>query len=107
MARTQLSLSDAYAPNYDKDKYDSTAWTLNGKIGPYLKAVYTGSYLDRTIDQQADYSNYLTSGGGPYYACTASARAVWAANSRRTPATHRSAAGTTASTTRIRATKSA
>jgi iron complex outermembrane recepter protein len=60
----------AYAPNYDKDKYESTAWTLNGKIGPYLNAVYTGSYLDRTIHQQADYSNYLLSGGGQYYACT-------------------------------------
>jgi len=60
----------AYQPNYDKDKYESTAWTLNGKIGPYLNAVYTGSYLDRTINQQADYSNYLLSGGGQYYACT-------------------------------------
>ena len=60
----------AFEPNYDKDKYESTAWTLNGKIGPYLNAVYTGSYLDRTINQQADYSHYLLSGGGQYYACT-------------------------------------
>jgi iron complex outermembrane receptor protein len=65
--RNQIS---AYEPNYDKDKYESTAWTVNGKIGSYLNAVYTGSYLDRTIHQQADYSNYLTSGGGQYYACT-------------------------------------
>jgi iron complex outermembrane receptor protein len=60
----------AFQPNYSKDKYESTAWTLNGKIGPYLNAVYTGSYLDRTIHGQADYSNYLRSGGGQYYACT-------------------------------------
>ncbi|MGO9945317.1 MAG: TonB-dependent receptor [Steroidobacteraceae bacterium] len=60
----------AYQPNYNKDKYESTAWTLNGKIGPYLNAVYTGSYLDRSINGQADYSNYVLSGGGQYYACT-------------------------------------
>jgi iron complex outermembrane recepter protein len=60
----------AFSPAYDKDKYESTAWTVNGKIGDLLKVVYTGSYLDRKIDQQADYSNYLQSGGGGYYACS-------------------------------------
>jgi iron complex outermembrane receptor protein len=30
-----------------------------------LKVVYTGSYLDRHIQQQADYSNYLQSGRWP------------------------------------------
>ena len=60
----------AFSPAYDKDKYESTAWTLNGKIADYLKLVYTGSFLDRHIQQQADYSNYLQSVGGQYYACT-------------------------------------
>jgi outer membrane receptor protein involved in Fe transport len=60
----------AFSPAYDHDKYESTAWTLNGKLGDYLKAVYTGSYLDRNIQQQADYSNYLRSAHGSYYACT-------------------------------------
>jgi iron complex outermembrane receptor protein len=59
----------AFAPAYDKDKYESTSWTLNGQIG-ILKAVYTGSYLDRKIEQQADYSNYVRSGGGQYYGCS-------------------------------------
>ena len=59
----------AFVPAYDKDKYESTSWTLNGDLG-FLKAVYTGSYLDRNIQQQADYSNYVRSGGGQYYACT-------------------------------------
>ena len=59
------SLPDpAFAPAYDKDRYESTAWTLNGKITDLLKLVYTGSYLDRHIQQQADYSNYLHSPGG-------------------------------------------
>jgi len=60
----------AFSPAYDKDKYESTAWTLNGNIDDLLKVVYTGSYLDRSISQQADYSNYLTSKHGSYYACT-------------------------------------
>jgi len=66
----------AFQPAYDKDHYESTSWTLNGKfkdlLGQYgdLKAVYTGSYLDRHINQQADYSNYLRSGAGMYYSCT-------------------------------------
>jgi iron complex outermembrane recepter protein len=59
----------AFTPAYDKDHYESTAWTLNGKIGD-LKAVYTGSYMDRHIDQQADYSNYMRSFSGSYYTCT-------------------------------------
>ncbi|MFI4890873.1 MAG: TonB-dependent receptor, partial [Steroidobacterales bacterium] len=59
----------AFTPAYDKDHYESTAWTLNGKLGG-LKAVYTGSYMTRSIDQQADYSNYMRSYTGAYYTCT-------------------------------------
>jgi outer membrane receptor protein involved in Fe transport len=62
----------AFEPAYDKDRYESTAWTVNGKFGDLLKFVYTGSYLDRHIQQQADYSNYLTSGAGSLYDCTGS-----------------------------------
>jgi outer membrane receptor protein involved in Fe transport len=61
----------AFQPAYDKDKYESTSWTLNGKLGP-LSAVYTGSYLDRHIQQQQDYSNYLRSAVGSNYDCTGS-----------------------------------
>ena len=61
--------TSAFSPAYDKDKYESTAWTLNGKLGDYVKAVYTGSYMVRHIDQQQDYSNYLTSKHGSYYDC--------------------------------------
>jgi outer membrane receptor protein involved in Fe transport len=66
----------AFQPAYDKDHYESTSWTLNGRFkdlfGQYgdLRAVYTGSYLVRHIEQQNDYSNYLRSGAGQYYACT-------------------------------------
>src|SRR5579863_1528245 len=40
-----------FNPAYDKDRFESTAWTLNGKIGP-IRAVYTGGYLVRNVDQQ-------------------------------------------------------
>jgi outer membrane receptor protein involved in Fe transport/outer membrane protein OmpA-like peptidoglycan-associated protein len=66
----------AFQPAYDKDRYESTSWTVNGRFpdlfGAWgdLKAVYTGSYLVRHIEQQNDYSNYLTSATGQYYACT-------------------------------------
>ncbi len=60
----------AFTPAFNKDKYESTSWTVNGKVSDMLKAVYTGSYLVRHIEQQADYSNYSRSGGGQYYACT-------------------------------------
>jgi len=59
----------AFAPAFTKDKYESTAWTLNGKLPANLSVVYTGSYLDRNIDGQQDYSNYLRSAVGSYYGC--------------------------------------
>jgi len=59
----------SFAPSYDRDSYENTAWTLNGKLGP-LKAIYTGSYMLRHISQQMDYTNYSRSTGGMYYACT-------------------------------------
>jgi iron complex outermembrane receptor protein len=60
----------AFTPAYDNDKYEMTSWTLNGNVMDLLKVVYTGSYLDRNLDQQADYSNYLRSPHGSYYSCT-------------------------------------
>jgi outer membrane receptor protein involved in Fe transport len=65
----------AFSPAFDKDHYESTAWTLSGKFGELgsfgdLRMVYTGSYMVRHIDQQADYSNYLTAKHGSYYSCS-------------------------------------
>lgn len=58
----------AFTPAYDKDRFQNTAWTVNGQIGP-LKAVYTGGYTTRKIEQQMDYTNYSRSAGGMYYEC--------------------------------------
>jgi iron complex outermembrane recepter protein len=57
-----------FNPSYDKDQFESTAWTVNGKIGP-LKAVYTGGYLVRNVDQVGDYTNYARGVFADYYQC--------------------------------------
>jgi outer membrane receptor protein involved in Fe transport len=59
----------SFMPSWNKDRNESTAWTLNGKIGP-LKAIYTGSYLTRHVDAQMDYTNYTRTAGGFYYSCS-------------------------------------
>jgi iron complex outermembrane recepter protein len=58
----------AFTPAYSKDRYESTAWTVNGQFAG-LQAVYTGSYMVRHIDGVQDYSNYLRSTVGSYYGC--------------------------------------
>src|ERR1700691_2609795 len=58
----------SFTPSYDKDKWENTSWTVNGKIGDF-KLVYTGGHLDRTIDNAMDYTNYARSAGGFYYTC--------------------------------------
>jgi len=63
LAHNQIT---AFTPAYNKDRYESTAWTLSGKIGD-LKAVYAGSYMVRHIDEQQDYSNYVRSANAAYY----------------------------------------
>jgi outer membrane receptor protein involved in Fe transport len=58
----------SFVPQWDKDKWENTAWTLNGKLGDF-KVVYTGAFLSRTINNSVDYTNYTRSGGGFYYTC--------------------------------------
>ena len=57
-----------YNPSYDKDRFESTALTVNGRVGP-LKAVYTGGYLVRNVNQVADYTNYTRGKYANYYQC--------------------------------------
>ncbi|WP_443750938.1 TonB-dependent receptor [Asticcacaulis solisilvae] len=59
----------AFSPSYDKDKFQNTAWTVNGKLGA-LKLVYTGAFMRRNIEQQMDYTNYSRTLYGQYYECT-------------------------------------
>jgi iron complex outermembrane recepter protein len=57
-----------FNPAYDKDRFESTSWTVNGKFGD-LKAVYTGGYLVRNVDQVSDYTNYARGKYADYYQC--------------------------------------
>jgi iron complex outermembrane receptor protein len=57
-----------FNPSYDKDNFESTAWTLNGKVGP-LHLVYTGGYLVRHVEQVGDYTNYSRGVYADYYQC--------------------------------------
>jgi iron complex outermembrane recepter protein len=66
----------AFTRAYTKDRYESTAWTLNGRLGP-LTAVYTGSFMVRHIEGQQDYSNYLRGAYGSYYGCIGSGAAYF------------------------------
>ncbi len=66
--------------SFDKDKFESTAWTVNGKFGD-LKAVYTGGYLVRNVDQVGDYTNYARGLYADYYQCYGPASAANALNS--------------------------
>jgi outer membrane receptor protein involved in Fe transport len=58
-----------YNPSYDKDKFENTALTVNGKVGDF-KLVYSGSYMVRNIQQQGDYTNYARGVYADYYQCT-------------------------------------
>ena len=57
-----------FNPSFDKDKFENTALTVSGKVGP-LSLVYSGSFLDRHIDQALDYTNYARGRYGYYYQC--------------------------------------
>src|SRR5580700_9821255 len=57
-----------YNPSYDKDKFENTALTLNGRVGA-LKLVYAGSYLVRNVNQVQDYTNYARGLYVDYYQC--------------------------------------
>ena len=39
-----------FNPSYNKDKFENTALTIDGRIGA-LQIVYAGAYLARKIDQ--------------------------------------------------------
>ena len=57
-----------YNPSHDKDRFESTAWTVNGRFRG-LKLVYSGSYLVRNIDQVQDYTAYSRGHYAAYYQC--------------------------------------
>jgi iron complex outermembrane recepter protein len=59
---------ELFNPNYDHDKFENTALTIDGRLAG-LKLLYTGGYLDRDVQQEQDYTNYARSTYAGYYQC--------------------------------------
>jgi len=57
-----------FNPAYDKDHFQNTALTINGRVGA-LKILYAGSYLARKVEQVQDYTQYARSQYTNYYQC--------------------------------------
>ncbi|MDE2435184.1 MAG: TonB-dependent receptor [Sphingomonadales bacterium] len=58
-----------YSPDYNHDKFNQIQWNVEGKLGG-LQMIYSGSFLDRRIDQKFDYTQYAAVGPYvPYYVC--------------------------------------
>ena len=57
-----------YNPSQNKDRFENTALTVEGRIAA-LKLLYAGSYLDRSVDQRQDYTNYVRGTYANYYQC--------------------------------------
>jgi iron complex outermembrane recepter protein len=57
-----------FGPSYNKDKFENTAWTVDGRVAA-LRLIYTGAYLDRSVDQLQDYTNYSRATYAGYYQC--------------------------------------
>ena len=62
--------SGKFAPEYNRDEFGLTTWTLTGRLSQ-LELIYTGGLLDRQVDSLIDYT-YYNNGGGyiTYYLCS-------------------------------------
>ena len=62
--------SAKFAPEYNRDEFGLTTWTLNGRLSQ-LELIYTGGLLDREVDSLIDYTHYNNGGGYiTYYLCS-------------------------------------
>ena len=57
-----------FNPSYNKDRFENTAWTVNGQLGAF-HLVYAGSYLVRNVETVQDYTNYARGLYADYYQC--------------------------------------
>ena len=62
--------SAAFSPNYNRDEFGLTTWTVTGRIRE-LDVVYTGGHIGRDVDSVIDYTHYNNGGGYiTYYLCS-------------------------------------
>ncbi|MBS0475040.1 MAG: TonB-dependent receptor, partial [Proteobacteria bacterium] len=58
-----------FSPDTNHDEFNQAQWSIEGKLGG-LDLVYTGSYLNRRVNQKFDYTHYANIGPyAPYYIC--------------------------------------
>ena len=60
LAKGDLKVS-RFTPDKLDDTFSQTAWTLNGSMGD-IDIVYTGAFLDRSVEAQLDYTGYTNIG---------------------------------------------
>ena len=66
----QPNASARFSPEYNRDEFGLTTWTLEGRIAG-LDAIYTGGHLAREVDSIIDYTHYNNGGGYiTYYLCS-------------------------------------
>ena len=66
----QPHASARFSPEYNRDEFGLTTWTLTGRMGA-LDAIYTGGHLSREVDAVIDYTHYNNGGGYiTYYLCS-------------------------------------
>jgi len=66
----QDSASARFSPEYNRDSFGLTTWTLTGRIAN-LDVIYTGGSLNRDVDGIIDYTHYNNGGGYiTYYLCS-------------------------------------
>ncbi|MCY3624012.1 MAG: TonB-dependent receptor [Gammaproteobacteria bacterium] len=62
--------SARFSPEYNRDSFGLTTWTLTGRIAN-LDLIYTGGSLNRDVDGIIDYTHYNNGGGYiTYYLCS-------------------------------------
>ena len=62
--------SARFSPEYNRDSFGLTTWTLSGRIAN-LDVIYTGGSLNRDVDGIIDYTHYNNGGGYiTYYLCS-------------------------------------
>jgi len=57
-----------YNRSYDKDRFENTALTIDGRVGA-LNLLYAGVYFVRNVEQVQDYTNYVRALYVDYYQC--------------------------------------
>lgn len=84
-----------FSPDRNEDTFHQTQWSVEGRLAG-LDLIYTGSYLNRKVDQKLDYTRYAEVGPYvPYYICTypgyascATPRMTYLDNSKNTRTSH-------------------